>query len=72
MTITDIRWDGNGQYVMRGKQDLRPLVAVRGDIPEAFATCVWCVYDENGNIIAWDRYRNDLLQVFPNLNIVGE
>lgn len=34
MTITDIRWDGNGQYIMRGKQDLRPL-AERAVLDEA-------------------------------------
>lgn len=39
-----------------------------GDI----ARGVWVVRDPDGNVLAWDQYRNDLLARFPHLVIVED
>lgn len=51
------------------------IEARRGDIeifPGEWRKGVWVVRDENGEVLNWSRYRNDLLCQFPNMTIVGD
>jgi hypothetical protein len=61
--------DGSTLTARREDLDLAPIYGYA--LPEP-RRGVWVVREADGKFVEWSRYRNDLLDQFPGLTIIGD